>query len=120
VSPHAPERSRARRTSRTRARLPLRHPMLLLALAPLLAAGCRRTPDADVVATVNKHPITTVELDRAYNDQLGDAANQTEKPTAEAAESLRLGLLRDLIDQEIVEQRAAKMNLTATPEEVDA
>jgi peptidyl-prolyl cis-trans isomerase SurA len=94
--------------------------MLLLALAPLLAAGCRRTPDADVVATVNKHPITTVELDRAYNDQLGDAANQTEKPTAEAAESLRLGLLRDLIDQEIVEQRAAKMNLTATPEEVDA
>ena len=29
-------------------------------------------------------------------------------------------MLRALIDEEIVEQRAAKMNLTATNEEVDA
>ena len=33
---------------------------------------------------------------------------------------LRLNILRQLIDEEIVEQRAAKMNLTATNEEVDA
>ncbi|HTF43646.1 MAG TPA: peptidylprolyl isomerase, partial [Terriglobales bacterium] len=38
----------------------------------------------------------------------------------EQADSLRLNVLRALIDQEIVEQRAAKMNLTATNEEVDA
>ena len=29
-------------------------------------------------------------------------------------------MLRELIDEEIVQQRAAKMNLTATNEEVDA
>ena len=32
----------------------------------------------------------------------------------------RLNVLRALIDQEIVEQRAEKMNLTATNEEVEA
>jgi len=49
---------------------------------------------------------------------LGDA--QQQKPSQDQADSLRLNLLRSMIDQEIVEQRAAKMNLTATNEEVDA
>ncbi len=72
------------------------------------------------MATVNAHPISASELDRAYNDQLGDQAQQQEKPSAEQASSLRLQLLQQLILDEVVQQRAAKMNLTATPEEVDA
>ncbi len=39
---------------------------------------------------------------------------QPQKPTREQADSLRLNVLRQLIDEEIVEQRAAKMNLTAS------
>jgi peptidyl-prolyl cis-trans isomerase SurA len=60
------------------------------------------------------------EMDKAYQSQLGDAQQQQQNPTREQADSLRLNVLRSLIDEEIVEQRAAKMNLVATNEEVDA
>ena len=60
------------------------------------------------------------ELDKAYQAQLGDAPQQQQQPSQEQADSLRLNVLQRLIDEEIVEQRAAKMNLTATNEEVDA
>jgi peptidyl-prolyl cis-trans isomerase SurA len=88
------------------------------ALLAVALSGCHPKPGADVVATVNGHPIMRVDLDKAYNDQLGD--NPQEQPSAEQADSLRLQLLGELINYQIVEQRAAKMNLTATPDEVDA
>ena len=91
----------------------------LVTVTLLAVAGCHKAPSADVVATVNGHPILRVDMDKAYENQLGDAQPQ-EKPSEEQADSLRLSLLRELIDQEIVEERAAKMNLTATPAEVDA
>ena len=80
--------------------------------------GCHSKPAADVVATVNGHPVMRAEVEKLYNDRLGN--DPGEKPSEEQADSLRLGLLSQLIDEEIVEQRAAKLNLTATPEEVDA
>ena len=94
----------------------------MLASAVLLLgglAGCRKTPSPDVMATVNGHPILRGEVEQAYRNQTGDEQPQ-EKPSQEQADSFRLGLLRSLIDDEIVEQRATKMNLTATAEEVDA
>jgi peptidyl-prolyl cis-trans isomerase SurA len=93
--------------------------LLALALSPVfLLAGCKTTHNADVVATVNGHPIMRADLDKAYEAALGD--NTQAAPSGEQADSLRLNALRELIDEEIVEQRAAKMNLTATNEEVDA
>ncbi len=86
----------------------------------LSLAGCNASPSPDVMATVNGHPITKSDLDKAYNEQLGDVQQQQEKPSAEQSQSLRLGTLGQLISEEIIQQRAAKMNLTATPEEVDA
>ncbi len=80
-------------------------------------AGCHRAPNADVVATVNGHAVMRAEMEKAYKDQLGESQQQ---PSPEQADSLRLNLLRALIDEEIVQQRAAKMNLTASNEEVDA
>jgi peptidyl-prolyl cis-trans isomerase SurA len=95
--------------------------VLILAAALLPVAGCERGHGADVVATVNGHAIMKPELDKRYQAQLGDAAQQQQgQPSQEQADSLRLNLLRELIDEEIVQQRAAKMNLTATNEEVDA
>ncbi|HMG02197.1 MAG TPA: SurA N-terminal domain-containing protein [Edaphobacter sp.] len=81
-------------------------------------AGCNHTHNADVMATVNGKAIMKTEMEKAYQAQLGDA--QQQKPTREQANSLRLNVLRQLIDEEIVEQRATKMNLTASNEEVDA
>jgi peptidyl-prolyl cis-trans isomerase SurA len=89
----------------------------VLPVALLAMAGCHHGHTADVVATVNGHAITKIELDKAYQDQLGE---QQQQPSQEQADSLRLNLLRGLIDEEMVEQRAAKTNLTATNEEVDA
>jgi peptidyl-prolyl cis-trans isomerase SurA len=83
-------------------------------------AGCNHTHNADVMATVNGKAIMKAEMDKAYQAQLGDAQQQQQKPTREQEDSLRLNVLRQLIDEEIVEQRATKMNLAATNEEVDA
>ena len=91
----------------------------LLPIALLLLAGCNRPHGADVVATVNGHAIMRADIDRMYAAQLGQQA-QGQQPSPEQADSLRLNVARELIDEEIVEQRAAKMNLTATTEDVDA
>jgi peptidyl-prolyl cis-trans isomerase SurA len=96
-------------------------PLVLILAGLLPVVGCNRGHSADVVATVNGHAIMKPELDKRYQAQLGDAAQQQQgQPSQEQADSLRLNLLRELIDEEIVQQRAAKMNLTATNEEVDA
>ena len=90
----------------------------IMVAAALLLGGCNRTHGADVVATVNGHAIMRADMDSMYKAQLGQAQGQETSP--EQADSLRLGAVQELIEREIVEQRAAKMNLTATSEEVDA
>lgn len=95
-------------------------PAVLLVVAATLA-GCNHAHNADVVATVNGKAIMKVEMDKQYQNQLGEAQQQQQQQlTREQSDSLRLNVLRTLIDEEIIEQRAAKMNLTATNEEVDA
>jgi len=91
---------------------------LLLLSALALVGGCKRGHNADVVATVNGHAIMRSELDKAYEAQLGEAQQQ-QLPSPDQADSLRLNVLQSLINEEIVYQRAAKMNLTATDQEVD-
>src|ERR1019366_6608995 len=91
---------------------------IALLIPILMIAGCNRGHSADVVATVNGHAIMRADMDRMYQAQLAQAQNQ--QPSPEEADSLRLSAVRELINEEILDQRAAKMNLTATPEEVDA
>jgi peptidyl-prolyl cis-trans isomerase SurA len=69
------------------------------------------------VATVNGQPIQRSEVEKLYRDNLG---NNKEEPTKEQAEATRLGILKQLIDEEILQQAAKKMNLVASDEEVDA
>jgi peptidyl-prolyl cis-trans isomerase SurA len=92
-------------------------PAQLLVIVAL--AGCNHARNADVMATVNGKAIMKAEMDKAYQAQLGESGQQ-QQPTSVQADSLRLNVLRQLIDEEIVEQRATKTNLTATNEEVDA
>jgi peptidyl-prolyl cis-trans isomerase SurA len=96
----------------------VRKTFVVVSLALGAMAGCHPTPSADVVATVNGHAILRSDLDKRYDDEVGDTPQ--EKPTQEQADAQRLGLLDErLIPEEILLQRAAKMNVTATPEEVD-
>ena len=92
---------------------------LVLPLALSLATGCDRGHSPDVAATVNGHSILKTELEKYYKNSLADQS-QPQQPTAEQADSLRLNILHQLIEDEIMQQRAAKLNLLATDAEVDA
>ena len=88
----------------------------LLAIT-LLLAGCAHSHSADVVAKVNGKPIYAKDVQSYYENSL--TPNQP-APSKEQGAIVRLGIVRELIDEEILAQRAAKLNLTATDEEVDA
>jgi peptidyl-prolyl cis-trans isomerase SurA len=90
---------------------------LLAAVAIASVAGCHRAPSADVVATVNGKDIKRSDLDLAYQQSLG-GAQQNLSP--EEADIRRLTVLHSLIDDEMVQQQAAKLNLTASDEDVNA
>ena len=92
---------------------------LLLAGGVLIAplAACHRSPSADVVATVNGKEIQRAELERNYQIQLGD---NPQKPSEQEADILRLNVLQKMIQDEIMQQQAAKLNLTASDEDVNA
>jgi peptidyl-prolyl cis-trans isomerase SurA len=70
-----------------------------------------------VVATVNGKEIQRAELERNYQIQLGD---NPQKPSDQEADILRLNVLQKMIQSEILQQRAAKLNLTASDEDVNA
>jgi peptidyl-prolyl cis-trans isomerase SurA len=88
---------------------------LLIALA-----GCRHTPSPDVMANVNGKDILRSDLDKAYNNYKATQGDAPQDPSPEQANIVRLNLLRQLIDDEILEQRAAKLNLSASDEDVNA
>jgi len=91
---------------------------VLLALCVLAGVwGCRKSGDADeALATVNGKKILRSEVDKYYKNQ---TANSPAQPEAEQSDSLKLQIVRQLIDDEIMMQRAAKLNLNATDEEID-
>jgi len=77
---------------------------LILAAGFVSVTGCNRGHSADVVATVNGHAIMRTDLNKRYQAQLGDSPQQRQLPQ-EQADSLRLNVLHELIDEEIVKQR---------------
>jgi peptidyl-prolyl cis-trans isomerase SurA len=70
-----------------------------------------------VVATVNGKEIARAELERNYQIQLGD---NPQKPSDQEADILRLNVLQKMVLSEIEQQQAAKLNLTASDEDVNA
>lgn len=79
-------------------------------------AACNSQPGGDVVATVEGKKIFRADVDKYYQSQLA-AAQQA--PSGEQATALRLNILHQLIDDEILMRRAEKLGLMATDEEVD-
>jgi peptidyl-prolyl cis-trans isomerase SurA len=86
-------------------------------LAPV--AGCHRSPAPDVMATVNGKEILRSELERKYQDYKLSQGGTPQEPSAEQAQIVRLGVLRQMIDEEILQQRAAKLTVTASDEDVN-
>jgi peptidyl-prolyl cis-trans isomerase SurA len=93
--------------------------VLAIAVVLLLLAGACGKGQAgpDVLAKVNGRKIVRSEVDKYYRNQ---TEGSPQSPSEEQAQSLRLSILRELIDNEILMQRAEKLGLMATDEEVES
>jgi peptidyl-prolyl cis-trans isomerase SurA len=88
-----------------------------IACGCLVLAGCGSSAPADVAATVNGRPIRYAEVEQTYKSQFpGKAEGESE----DQEKLRRLEVLRSLIDNEIMFQRAEKGSLVATEADVDA
>ena len=85
------------------------------ALLVTALVGCNSQVGGDVMATVDGRKILKSDVDY-YENQF--AAGQ-QKPTGEQATALRLNILNQMIEDEILMRRAEKLGLLATDEEVD-
>src|SRR6202167_5024242 len=88
-----------------------------LLLSSLAFAGCRSAASPDVAATVNARPIYNADVDKAYKTQF---PGRVEGENEDQVELRRLEVLRSLIDNELMLQRAEKDGLVATDGGVDA
>jgi hypothetical protein len=71
-----------------------------LVLALGFTSGCNSKDNvSDVMAKVNGRKILTTEVDKYYRNQTAGAPQQ---PTGEQSTSLKLSILRELIDNEIL------------------
>jgi peptidyl-prolyl cis-trans isomerase SurA len=97
----------------------LRFAALLLCGGALVSgfAGCHRSPSGDVVATVNGKEILRSELEKNYQASLQGGP---QAPSPQEADIQRLNVLQKMIQEEILEQQAAKLNLVASDEDVNA
>ena len=69
------------------------------------------------MATVNGKEILGSDLEKYYKASLGD---NPQEPSPEQANIVRLNILRKMIEDEILQQRAARLNLAASDEDVNA
>ena len=101
-----------------------RHKLVALILSSTLLlvalAACKHAPSPDVMATVNNKDLLRSDLDKAYSTYKSAQGEAPQGPSPEQANIVRLNLLRQMIDDEILDQRAAKLNLAASDEDVNA
>jgi peptidyl-prolyl cis-trans isomerase SurA len=80
-------------------------------------AGCGGGADEGVAAIVNGYRITYDELEDYHRQQM---PGQDDPPSEEQSRMLRLNLLREMIDRQILLQKAESVGLVAVDDEVDA
>ena len=91
--------------------------LAVCALGLFVAAGCKgQQGGGEVMARVNGRKILRTEIEKYYRNQ----TEGQQPPSNEQAQALRLGILREMIENEILAQRAEKLGLLATDEEVDS
>ncbi len=94
-------------------------PLALLLTLPLLLSltACKRAISDNVAATVNERTITYGDLDKQFQAQFTASA---ERPSDDQMVIQKLEVLRTLIDNEIMLQRAEKLGLMATDADVES
>ena len=93
--------------------------LILAAVAACaFATSCKKeaAPGPDVWATVNSKAISRAEVEKYFRTRVNAEAPA---PSQEEALSLKLSILDELINNEILLERASKMNLIATDAEVE-
>lgn len=90
---------------------------ILLLLLVLNGSTCKRAPAPNVAATVNDRAITLEDIEKQYKRSF---PNQPEGAAPDQVQFQKLELLRVMIDEEIMLQRAEKLGLIATDAEVEA
>jgi peptidyl-prolyl cis-trans isomerase SurA len=81
----------------------------------LLACGCRRQVSPDVLAEVNGYKIQRSEVDKMFNRL---TAGVPEKLTSSEEQAARLKIVHQILERQLQLQRAEKLGMTATDEEV--
>src|SRR5579872_3962266 len=91
-------------------------PVVAIALA--IGAGCKQKsqPSPDVWAVVNGQEIKREDVDKYYRTRVNP---EGQEPSQEEALSLKLNVLDELINNEILLERAKKLNLEASDGEVE-
>ena len=81
-------------------------------------AGCKRqeAPGPDVWALVNNHEVHRAEAEKYYKSRLNP---QSQTPSQEESLSLMLNIVDELINNEILLERANQLGLQATDGEVE-
>ncbi len=95
----------------------MRRIYLCVLLSLLTSAACRKTRPANVAAEVNGYNITYDELEKYYKSQVQAGS---EKPDEEQATLTKVNLLRELIDNQIMLQRAERLSLMAVDSDVES
>lgn len=95
---------------------PVLLPVLLAALLVTASCGSDSTASADIVARVNGKEITTAQLEKQFSNRIASAE---QPPAPEEAESVKLEVLNQMINDEILLQMASAGGLNATDAEVD-
>jgi len=92
-------------------------PALSCALLAFCLCGCKHAVSNNVAATVNGRIIAYADLDKQYQAQF---MSSSEKPSSDQMEIQKLEVLRTLVDNEIMLQRAEKLGLMATDADVES
>ena len=91
-------------------------PVWIVAVLLAVLVACKSDAGSDVMASVDGRKIFAADVEKYYENQTASAEHA---PTGEQATTLRLNILHELIDDEILMRRAEKLGLLATDEEVD-
>lgn len=89
----------------------------LLLVAVAFTAACNRSVPANVAAMVNGRAITYSDVEKRFQSEF---ATPTDHPSDDQESIQRLEILRTLIDEEIMVQRAERSGLMAVDADVDA
>lgn len=84
--------------------------------AALAITGCTSKNPGDVMAKVNGYKILRSDVEKALKQQ---TAGTPQKLTTEQEENLRLQILQQLISMRLYLQKAEKLGIVATDEEID-